>query len=104
MMGEHAQGHELFECGLDLVAADMAVKEAPDLFPGQSVFGLLDGKLDAIGGGIPCGGAEEVRGAGGAVFPYGKGGYKMGHSDSCTAIEGGVDGTETQDLGFGPAG
>ena len=73
-MGEHAEGHELFEGSLDVVAADVAVKEAPDLFPGQSVFGLVDGKLDAIGGGITGGGAEEVRGAGGAVVPYGEGG------------------------------
>ena len=28
----------------------------------------------------------------------------MGHSDGGAAIESGVDGTETQDLGFGPAG
>jgi hypothetical protein len=54
MVGEHAEGHELFECGLDLVAADVAVKEAPDLFPCQSVFGVLDGNLDAIGGYVTC--------------------------------------------------
>jgi hypothetical protein len=103
-MGEYAEGHELFEGSFDPVAADVAVKEAPDLIPGQPVFGLLDGKLDAVGGEVTGGGAEEFRGAGGAVLPYGEGGLEMGHSDEGGAIEGSVDGTETQDLDLGPAG
>jgi len=104
VMGEHAQGDELFEGGLDPIAADMAVKKTPDLFPGQAVFGFLDGKLDAIGGEVTGRGAEEFRGTGGAILPYGEGGLEMGHGDEGTAIEGGVDGTEPEDLGFGPAG
>ena len=47
-MGEYAEGHEFLKGGLDPIAADMAVKEAPDLFPGQTFFGFFDGKLDAI--------------------------------------------------------
>jgi hypothetical protein len=62
-MGEYAKGDELFEGSLDPVAADVAVKEAPDLIPGQAVFGLLDGKLDAVGGEVTGGGAEVLRGA-----------------------------------------
>jgi hypothetical protein len=104
MMGERAEGRELFECSLDLVAANVAVKETPDLFPGQSIFRLLDGKLDAIGGDVSGGGAEEDRGSGGTVLPYSEGGLEMRHGDDGAAIKGSVDGTETQDLGFGPAG
>jgi hypothetical protein len=103
-MGEYAEGQELFEGGLDFVAADMAVKEAPDLIPGQAVFGFFDGNLNAIGGDVTGGSAEEFRGGGGAVLPCGESGLEMGHGDEGAAIEGGVDGTETQDLGFGAAG
>jgi hypothetical protein len=103
-MGEYAEGHELFEGGLDPIAADVAMKEAPDLFPGQSFFGFLDGKLDAIGSDVTGGGAEEFQGSGGAVLPYGEGGFEMGRRDDGAAIEDCVDGTETQDLGFGAAG
>jgi hypothetical protein len=37
-MGEYAEGHELFESSLDALAADVAVKEDPDLIPRQAVF------------------------------------------------------------------
>jgi hypothetical protein len=49
----------LFEGGLDFVAGDVAVKEAPDLIPGQADFGFFDGNLDAIGGDVTGGSAEE---------------------------------------------
>jgi hypothetical protein len=49
----------LFESGLDFVAADVAVEEAPDLIPGQAVFGFFDGNLNAIGGDVTGGSAEE---------------------------------------------
>ena len=49
----------MFEGGFDFVAGDVAVKEAPDLIPGQADFGFFDGILDAIGGDVTGGSAEE---------------------------------------------
>jgi hypothetical protein len=103
-MGEYAEGQELFKGGFDFVAADVAVKEAPDLIPGQADFGFFDGNLDAIGSDVTGGSAKELGGRGGAVLPCGESGLEMGYGDEGAAIEGGVDGTETQDLGFGAAG
>jgi hypothetical protein len=56
-----AQRHELFECGFDAVAAEMAVKESTHLGSGQSVGGCVDGFEDTVGGGVTGGWAEEER-------------------------------------------
>ncbi len=39
-----------------------------------------------------------------AVVPHGQGGVEMGDFDLGAAIEGGVEGAEAEDLGFGAAG
>ena len=104
MAGEHAKGQELLQRGFNTLAAKMTMEEGGDLFSGQSVGRGIDGFTDTVGGGISGDGAEEEGGAGGAVLPYGKGSLEMGQRDDGAAVEGGVDGAETQDLGFGTAG
>ena len=101
---DHAERQELVEGGLDTVAAHMAVEKAVDLFSGQTDGGCFDGGLDAIGGEVSGGGAEEQRGTGAAVVPYGESGLEVGQGDKGAAIERSVDGAETQDLGFGAVG
>jgi hypothetical protein len=82
----------------------MTAKESPDLGSGQSFRGSVEGLADALGGGIDWRDVEEEAGAGQAVVPYGQGGLEMAGFDEGAAIEGGVDGAETQDLRFCAAG
>jgi hypothetical protein len=54
---------------------------------------------------VGSGGAvEEAAGAGLAVVPHGQGGAEVGNFDLGAAVEGGVKGAETEDLGFGATG
>jgi hypothetical protein len=94
----------LLEGSVDSVAIETAVKETPDLHPGRSSGRCVEGLFDAVGGVVSGGGAEEEWGAPGAVVPYGECSLEMGQLDDGAAIEGSIDGAETQDLGFGPAG
>ena len=82
----------------------MAVEEGADLTFGQAFRGGVEGFADAPGGGIDGGDVEEETGAGLAVIPHGQGGVEMGGVDDGAAIEGGVDGAEAENLGFGAAG
>ena len=82
----------------------MAVKEFPDLVPGQALRSSVEGLADAPGRRIDRGGVEEETSTCLAVVPYGQGGVQMGGFDDGAAIEGSIDGAEPQDLGFGPAG
>jgi hypothetical protein len=48
----------------------VAMKECPDLDPGQAFGGYVEGLADAAGGGIGGGGVEEETGSVAAVVPY----------------------------------
>jgi hypothetical protein len=94
----------MFEGGVDMVAAEMAMEESTDLFSGQSVGGGVEGLTDTVGSGVTGAGAEEEGGTRRAVLPYFEGGVEMGRLDDGTAVESCVDGAEAQNLGFGAAG
>ena len=101
---ERAERHELREGSVNASAADTAVKEAVDLGFGESLGSSIDGLFDAVGDVVPGAGAEEEGSARRAVIPYGERRLKMRQPYDGAAIEGSVDGAETQDLGFGATG
>jgi len=65
---------------------------------------VIQGLADTIDGRISGGVAEDPAGAVGAIFPHGQGGFEMRLGDDGAAIEGGVDGAQAEDLGFGSIG
>jgi hypothetical protein len=71
---------------------------------GQCTAGSVNGFADTVGDGISGGPAEEEGGTGVAVIPYGEGSLQVRQGDDGAAIEGCVDGAETQDLGLGTTG
>ena len=102
---ERPERHEVLEGSVDGVAIETAVKEGADLGFGQSVGScVVESLFDAVDDVVSGSGAEEEWGACRAVLPYGKCSLEMGQRDNGAAIEGSIDGTEAQDLGFGPAG
>ena len=82
----------------------MVVKERTDLTFGQPFPSRDEGLADAPGSRIYGSDVEKEVCAGLTVVPYGQGGVEMTGFDEGAAIEGGVDGAEAQDLGFGAAG
>ena len=99
-----AQRYELFECGIDAVAAEMAVEKSTHLGSGQSVGGYVDGFEDTVGGVVASRCAETEGGACGAVVPHREGSLKVRQAYAGATVENGVYGAEAQDLGFGPTG
>jgi hypothetical protein len=51
--GEGAEGNHFFEGSVDTVGLDVAVKETPDVMPGESFVGGFDGFADTVGDGSP---------------------------------------------------
>ena len=102
-MVDGTQRYELFECGFDAAAAEMALEESTDLLPGQGA-GCVDGFQDPVGGVVAGGFAKEERGAGGAVVPHREGCLKVRQPDNGAAVENSVYGTEAQNLSFGTTG
>ena len=98
------QRYELFECGVDAVAGEMAVEKSTHLRSGQSVGGCVDGFEDTVGGVVASRCAEKEGGACGAVVPHREGSLKVRQPDAATTVENGVYGAEAQDLGFGSTG
>jgi hypothetical protein len=96
--------YELFECGVDAAAAEMALEESTDLLSGQGAGGCVDGFQDPVGGVVTGGFAKEERGAGGAVVPHREGCLKVRQPDNGAAVENSVYGTEAQNLSFGATG
>jgi hypothetical protein len=86
---------------VDALFADMVVKERTDLTFGQPFPSRDEGLADAPGSRIYGSDVEKEAGAGLTVVPYGQGGFEMGGFDEGAAIEGGVDGTEAENLAFG---
>src|ERR1700722_5930123 len=101
---EGAEGNEFFQGVVDTVALDVAMKETPDLILRQSAIGSLDGFPDTVGDGVSGGHAEEEGGTGVAVIPNGEGSLEMWEADDGGGVQGGVNGTEAQDVSFGTAG
>ena len=99
-----AKFQQLFEGEVDALFAYVAMKETPDFDSGLVLRGDVEGLADALGGGIDGRGVEEEAGTGSTVVPYGQGGLEMADFDGGAAIQGGVDGTEAQNLSFGTAG
>ena len=101
---DSAQAAQLLQREVDAFPAYMAVEEGADLTFGQAFRSGVEGFADAPGGGIDGGNVEEEAGAGLAVVPHGQGGVEMGGFHDGAAIEGGVNGAEAENLGFGAAG
>ena len=95
---------EPFERLVDEGAADVAVKELPDLVSGEAVGRSLESLADAIGNGVSDAVAEEGGGGVGTVVRQGEGRLEVRQPDDGAAVESGVDGAEAQHLGFGAAG
>ena len=89
---------------VDAVARHVTVKEVADLFAGKAVLRCGDGFTNAVGDGITGRQAEEAASAFVTVGPNVEGGLEMRHLDDFTAIEGGEEGAETEDLGLAAAG
>ena len=98
------QRYELFECGFDAAAAEMALEESADLLSGQGAGGCVDGFQDPVGGVVAGGCAKEERGAGGAVVPHRERCLKVRQPDDGAAVENSVYGTKAQNLSFGATG
>ena len=103
-MDDCTQRYELFECGFDAVAAEMAMEEGTHLGSGQSGGGCVDGIEDTVGGVVASRCAEEEGGACGAVVPHREGSLKVRQPDARATVKNGVYGAEAQDLSFGPTG
>ena len=103
-MVDCAQRYELFECGIDAVAADMAVKKRTHLRSRQSVGGCVDGFEDTVRDVVASRCPEKEGGACGAVVPHREGSLKVRQPDAGATVENSVYGAEAQDLGFGPTG
>jgi hypothetical protein len=67
----------MLQGGIDALAADMAMEEVSDLFPGEALGGIIEGLADAVGGGFAGEFAEEEAGGGRAVPPYCERGLEM---------------------------
>jgi hypothetical protein len=98
------QRYELFECGFDAAAAEMALEESTDLLSGQAAAGCVDGFQDPVGAVVTGGCAKEERGAGGAVVPHREGCPKVRQPDDGAAVENSVYSTKAQNLSFGATG
>jgi hypothetical protein len=98
------QGTELFEGEIDALGAYMTVEKSPDLGLGEAFGGADHGLADAADDGIDGRAVEEKTSTGLAVVPHGECGLEMADLDERAAVERGVDGAETEDLGFGAAG
>ena len=103
-MDDCTERYELFECGIDAVAAEVAVEEGAHLGSGQSGGGCVDGIEDTVGGVVASRCAEKEGGACGAVLPHREGSLKVRQPDAKATVENSVYGAETQDLGFGATG
>ena len=95
---------EPFERLADDAAADVAVKELPDLFPGEAVGLSLQSLADAIGNGVSDAVTEEGGGGVGTVVPQGEGSLEVRQADDGAAVESSVDGAEAQHLCFAATG
>jgi hypothetical protein len=104
LIGGQALGSQLFKCHVDAFTADVAVKESSDFFSGQAFQGFVKSPADTIQNSVARGGVEDQGSAGRAVIPYGKCSLEMGRFDDRAAVKSRVDGTQAEDLGFGPAG
>jgi hypothetical protein len=63
LVGDQALSSKFFEREVNALAADMAVKESPDLFSGQAFLGFVQSLANAVDNGVAGSGAEEHGGA-----------------------------------------
>jgi hypothetical protein len=95
---------EVLQRGINALNADMSLEEFADLIAAQAVGVGIEGAVDGGGDLVFGGRVEEEAGGGGAVIPYGEGGFEVELLDDGAAVERGVEGAEAEDLGFGAAG
>jgi hypothetical protein len=98
------QRYELFECGFDAAAAEMALEESTDLLSGQAAAGCVDGFQDPVGSVVASRRSEKEGGACGAIVPHRESSLKVRQPDGGAAVENSVYGAKAQNLSFGATG